>query len=179
VDRTLDAILTELNSTIKTVSGFGSKITSYNLCYQQTNEKGTFPLLNLGSGQGKIIHWDDRETLRCYHRLTDKVERETDADKGIGANPARYATYKLRAVFLGTRKDLTSMSYEDNESFSRDVADIFPNFLTNQEMISVTTIEANKPVVYSEEFAGVELEKLSLDGIAFYIDYELKARVCN
>lgn len=179
MDRTLDAILTEINNSIKSGVSFGSSITAYNLCYhQEIPDRGTVPLLNQGNGQGKFIEWDDREPLRCYHRITDKIARETDPDKGIGRRPARYATYPMRVVFLGTRKDLTTAGYEDNESFARDVADAFPNFLSGKETAEVADIEVNKPVVYADEFPDVELEKLSLDGIAFYIDYELKAKLC-
>ena len=178
MDRTIEAILTELNIAIKTVS-FGSQITAYNLCDQQTTEKGTFPLLNLGNGEGKQIHWDDTEPLRCYHRMTEQIEHETDPDKGIGARSSKITTYKLRAVFIGTRKALTSSLFEDNESFSREVADVFPTMLSNQEFIQVGEIQADKNTLYAEEFDGVSFSHLSLDGIAFAINYELKVKDCS
>jgi len=184
-ERSLNSILTEINAAIKKVS-FGSEMTTYNLCYQQTKDEKTFPILNLGGGSssrntsdGEIIHWDEKEPMRVYHRMIGPVERETDNTKGLGNNPAKIRIYFMRAVFLGTRRALTSAAHEDNDTFAREAADIFPSILSAKEIINIENTEVDKNTVYEEEFAGGDLQKLSLDGIAFWIDYTIKARICQ
>jgi len=179
-ERSLDAILTEINLTLKTVK-WGSFLTTYNECYQQTKDKKTFPLLNLGgttTAHGKEIHWDDKEAMRVYHRVLSK-ENEVDNTKGFGNNPANVRVYSMRAVFLGTRRALTVAGYEDNDDFARDAENIFPSNLSFKELIRIDDIETIKNVVYEEEFEGVDLQKLSLDGIAFWINYTIRSRACT
>ena len=177
MDRTLNAILSEINTAVKKVS-FGSSITAYGLCYQQLKDGKIFPLLNTGNGDGKIIHWKDTEKLRLYHRMLEEIDTEVKPDKGFGSNSHKTRTYFMRAVVLGTRKGLTTNAYEDNEEFAREVADIFPNFLTNKEIVEVLEIEVDKNIIYDQEFKGTKLQHLSLDGIAFAVDYTLKKNVC-
>jgi len=180
MERSLDALLTDINNTIKTVS-FGADITTFNLCYQQTKDEKTFPLLNKGgspNAEGDIIHWDDRSPLRAYHRLIAPIEQETDPSRGLGKNPHRRRSYPMRAVFIGTRKFLTSAGYEDNENFARDISNVFPPVLSGNETIEIQNMEVDKNTVYEEEYEGVDLTKLSLDGIAFWIDYTIKGKIC-
>jgi hypothetical protein len=42
----------------------------------------------------------------------------------------------------------------------------------------VTESEVNKLTVYESEFAGLDMKKLSLEGVAFWINYELKLINC-
>ena len=177
MERPLNDILNEINTDLKTVS-FGSQITAFVLCSQQTRDDQTFPVLNTGNGQGEIIEWDDKDDLRLYHRNIAPMEEESDPTQGVGANPSRLHVYFLRAVFIGTRKALTVEGFEDNENFARNIQNVFPTFLSGQEIVQVITMEVEKQNVYTEEYDGVKLKDLALDGIAFWINYTVKAKIC-
>jgi hypothetical protein len=176
-ERSLNSILTDINTNIKTVS-FGGKITTWGLCYQQIKDEKTFPLLNTGSRNGQKISWDDKYPLQTYHRIID-VTKETDVTKGFGSKVFRQRVYKMRLVGVGNRQQLTSSGYEDNQEFAKTISDVLPSFLSNKEYLEVTDYEVIKNTVYEEEFNGVEKNKtLSLEGIAFWIDYTLKINIC-
>jgi len=178
MERQLNVILNNINTTIKTVGGFGSKIITYGLCYQQKKDDKTFPLLNTGGGQGKIIDWDDKEHLRVYHRIVGEVKEEADKAQGFGAKPSKVRIYPMRAVFVGTRKALTTATFEDNEDLARQVSNTFPNFLSGKEVIIIEELEVNKNTVYEEEYEGVDMKALTLAGIAFWITYTIRSKIC-
>ena len=129
-ERSLNTILTEINTFIKTVD-FGSKITTWTKAYLQEQDGKTFPLLNEGSGQGRKIQWNDTYPLQTYHRILSNT------------------------------------------------TDVLPSFLSGKEYLETGEHEVIKQNVYDEEFANtVELKKLSLEGIAFWIDYTIKIKTC-
>ena len=83
-ERALNAILTDINTQIKTVS-FGGKITTRGLCYLQEKDGKTFPLENTNTKSGNKISWDDKYPLQTYHRIIG-VEKESDVSQGFGKN---------------------------------------------------------------------------------------------
>ena len=176
-ERSLNSILTEINTDIKTVS-FGSKITTWGLCYQQVKDDKTFPLLNEGSGQGRKIQWNDTYPLQTYHRIISS-EKETDAARGFGGNPYQERVYQMRLIAIGSKAALSASAYEDNQEICKAVSDALPTLLTGKEYLATKEHEVIKQIVYDEEFSGtIELKKLSLEGIAFWINYELKIKIC-
>lgn len=177
-ERSINAIIDEINQKILDSVDFDDKLNLYGLCYQQEKEGVTFPLLNIGDGQGQILHWDDKEPFRVYHRITDVVERDSDNSQGVGANPSQIDVFPMRCVFIGTRNFLTEAQYEDNQEFMRAVRGAFTFMASNKERIDFVSSEVNKPNVYLEEYEGIDLIHLSLDGIAFWIDYTISQRIC-
>ena len=178
-ERSLNSILTDINTQIKTVS-FGSKITTWGLCYQQEKNEKTFPILNQGNKNGQKIHWDDTYPLQTYHRIIAPMEKETDLSQGFGTNFAQRRIYNMRLVGIGTKRLLSSANYEDNQEIAKAVCDVLPHFVDSAglEYFEIGEVEVTKPVVYEEEFPGIELKKLSLEGIAFWIDYTLRIKIC-
>jgi hypothetical protein len=176
-ERSLNSILTEINTDIKTVS-FGSKITTWGLCYQQIKDDKTFPLLNQGAGQGRKIQWNDTYPLQTYHRILSN-EKEVDPSRGFGGKPYQERVYQMRLVGVGTRAALTASSYEDNQEICKSISDTLPALLSGKEYIATSEHEVIKQNVFDEEFTGtIELKKLSLEGIAFWINYELRIKIC-
>ena len=176
-ERSLNSILTEINTDIKTVS-FGSKITTWGLCYQQTRDNKTFPLLNEGRGQGRKLQWNDTYPLQTYHRIISS-EKETDSARGFGGKPYQERVYQMRLVGIGSKAALSASAYEDNQEICKAVSNVLPTLLTGKEYMATADHEVIKQNVYDEEFAGtIELNKLSLEGIAFWIDYELRIKIC-
>ncbi len=177
-ERSLHTILADINTEVKTVS-FGSKITTWGLCYQQIQDEKTFPLLNQGQGQGRKIQWNDTYPLQTYHRILSS-EKETDNDKGFGGKPYQERIYQMRLVGVGSKSALSVSTYEDNQEICKAISDALPTLLSNKEYIETNDHEVIKQNVYDEEFTGtVELKKLSLEGIAFWINYELKIKTCG
>ena len=176
-ERSLNSIIYEINTYIKTVD-FGSKITTWGLCYQQEKDTKVFPLLNEGSGQGRKIQWNDTYPLQTYHRILSN-EKETDQDRGFGSKAYQERVYQMRLVGVGTKALLSASSYEDNQEICKAVSDAIPSLLSNKEYTEMNEHEVIKQNVYDEEFTNtVELKKLSLEGIAFWIDYELRIKTC-
>lgn len=176
-ERTLNTIIGDINTQIKTVS-FGDKITTWGLAYLQEKDEKTFPLVNQGSRNGHKISWDDKYPLQVYHRILD-VEKETDLAKGFGANAHRQRVYTMRLVGVGSRASLTSAGYEDNQEFANAISDVLPSFINTNEYLEVADHEVIKQEVYDSEFAGVDHQKkYSLEGIAFWIDYSLRVYIC-
>ena len=177
-ERALNLTIADINTAVKAVS-FGSSITTRGLCYLQTKDKKTFPLENTGSRNGNIISWDDKYPLQVYHRIID-VEKESDNSKGFGANAHRQRVYSMRLVGIGSKDKITSTSYEDNQDIANTISDAMPSFISSTEYVEVTDHEVIKSVVYDSEFAGVNKNKeLSLEGIAFWIDYTLTVLICD
>ena len=175
-ERALNAILTDINTQIKTVS-FGSKITTWGLAYLQEKDEKTFPLVNEGNRNGHKVSLDDKYPLQTYHRILD-VEKESDLSKGFGANAFRQRVYTMRLVGIGSRARITSAGYEDNQEIAKVISDALPSFLNTNEYLEVGDHEVIKQTVYDEEFAGVDQKKLSLEGIAFWIEYTLRINIC-
>jgi hypothetical protein len=176
-ERSLNLILADINTQVKTVS-FGSQITTWGLAYLQEKDEKTFPLVNQGNRNGHKISWDDKYPLQVYHRIL-KEEKENDPGRGFGAKSYAQRIYTMRLVGIGSRARLTSAGYEDNQEFCKAVSDALPSFIVAGEYLETGEHEVIKQKVYDEEFAGVDHQKkLSLEGIAFWIDYTIKLNVC-
>ena len=175
----LHSKLVALNSSLQSSLSFGNQITFYELCDQTERDGKTFPIENQGNGQGKLVHWKDTYRLQIYHRLLDTA-KDNDFALGFGNKAQGTTTYTLRLVGIGTRKLLTAAGYEDNVEFAESVADAIPNILFSgtATYLQVNDIEATKQLVYNEEYEGIDMKHLKLEGIAFYIDYELREKSC-
>ena len=85
----------------------------------------------------------------------------------------------MRLVGIGSKAALSASAYEDNQEICKAVSDTLPSLLTGKEYLATAEHEVIKQNVYDEEFAGtIELKKLSLEGIAFWINYELRIKIC-
>lgn len=175
-ERALNTILDDINTQIKTVS-FGSKITTRGLCYLQEKDGKTFPLENTNTKNGLKISWDDKFPLQTYHRILS-VEKESDTSQGFGKNVSRMRVYNMRLVGVGSKSSLSTAGYEDNQEIAKTVVDAMPDFISTKEYLEVEGYEVIKQNVYDSEWGGVEIKKLSLEGVAFWIDYTLKIRIC-
>ena len=175
-ERALNAILTDINTQIKTVS-FGGKITTRGLCYLQEKDDKTFPLENTDTRNGNKISWDDKYPLQTYHRILS-VEKESDPTQGFGNNAFRTRVYEMRLVGVGSKTSLSNAPYEDNQEIAKTVGDALPDFINTNEYLQVGAFEVIKQNVYDSEWAGVEMKNLSLEGVAFWIDYTLKIKIC-
>jgi len=175
-ERALNAILTDINTQIKTVS-FGGKITTRGLCYLQEKDSKTFPIENVNVKSGNKISWDDKYPLQTYHRILS-VEKETDPSQGFGKNLSQMRVYTMRLVGVGSKTKLSVANYEDNQEIAKEVGDALPDFITTKEYLNIESYEVVKQNVYDSEWAGVEIKKLSLEGVAFWIDYLLKIKIC-
>ncbi len=175
-ERALNLILDDINTTIKTVS-FGSKITTRGLCYLQVKDEKTFPIENKDTRNALKISWDDKYPLQTYHRILE-LNKETDPSQGFGKNVSNTRVYTMRLVGIGSKTALSAAGYEDNQEIAKAVADAIPSFISSTEYTEVTSMEVIKQEVYDSEWAGVEIKKLSLEGVAFWVDYELKITHC-
>ena len=175
-ERALNAILTDINTQIKTVP-FGSKITTRGLCYLQEKDDKTFPLENTDTKNGLKISWDDKYPLQTYHRILS-AEKESDTTQGFGKNVSKTRLYSMRLVGIGSKTSLSVANYEDNQEIAKAVESALPIFINTNEYLEVESLEVIKQNVYDSEWPGVEIKKLSLEGIAFWIDYTLKIRIC-
>lgn len=175
-ERALNAILTDINDQIKTVS-FGSKITTRGLCYLQEKDGKTFPLENTNSKSALKISWDDKYPLQTYHRILSQ-EKESDASQGFGNKSSTTRIYSMRLVGIGSKASLSAAGYEDNQEIAKAIEAALPPFINTNEYLESDSSEVIKQNVYDSEWAGVEIKKLSLEGIAFWIDYTLKIKIC-
>lgn len=176
-ERSLNSVLDDINFEIINAT-YGAKITARGLCYLQTKDDKTFPLENIDTRNARKISWDDKYPLQIYHRILAST-RETDVTQGFGKKAAGVRVYEMRLVGIGSKTALSTRSYEDNQEIARTIADAIPPFITTKEYTEVTGMEVIKQEVYDSEWAGVEIKKLSLEGIAFWIDYTLKIRICG
>ena len=85
----------------------------------------------------------------------------------------------MRMVVIGTRQGLTIANYEDNQEFLEDFERAFPNVLGSKEIITTGDQEPNKLNVYAEEYDGINHPKKNLEGIAFWLEYQIKQRICK
>ena len=176
-ERTLNTIIGEINTAIKTVS-FGDQVTTRGLCYLQEKDEKTSPLENTGNRNGNRISWDDKFPLQTYHRILSPLEKEADLSKGFGKNAFRQRVYNMRLVGIGSRSKLTTNTYEDNHEFANAISDVLPDFITTKEYLEEGDHQVIKQEVYDSEFGGIDQKKYSLEGIAFWIDYTLRVSIC-
>ena len=178
-ERSLNLILDDINTQIKTVS-FGGKVTTRGLCYLQEKDEKIFPLENTGNKNGNKISWDDKYPLQTYHRIISPIEKDIDLTKGFGANAQRQRLYSMRLVGIGSKDKITSTAFEDNQEVANAISDVLPSFITTNEYLEIGESEVIKQEVYDSEFAGVtHQKKYSLEGIAFWIDYTLRITICE
>jgi hypothetical protein len=156
---------------------FPFNIRNFGLCYLQEKDGKTFPLQNVGNGQGQIVHWKDTDAIRTYHRVISS-ENETDSNSGFGKNMRRFTIYNMRLVGIGTRSILTSRNYEDTQEFCEEIKQLIPAFLAPGATSIVQDSEVNKLDVYNVEFSGNDHKSISLMGIAFWINYQIKLLNC-
>jgi len=173
--RTLNEMLEEINSTIGGSMTY-PKTKFWNEAFLQTKGEQTFPLVNNGNQQGYKISLNDKYALQCYHRVIDS-ETETDPNRGYGSKPYRIRVYTMRMVWLGNLKKLPAKTYETTDDIKSGVYSWIPVILSGKETIRTTNENVNKIDVLSEEFEGVNADHLSLDVIAFYIEYEIRQRI--
>ena len=184
----LKTAIDSIDSTIANAVSFNP--TFYGICTLQEKNEKTFPLQNKGQGQGAKISWNDKKTLQIYHRIID-LEKESDPSLGIGSKPYIFRTYSMRLVGLGTRELLTVADYEDNDQICNTISDSLPNFVTSLIYLEAGDHEVDKITVYESEFAGVTSSRTkassgsdtfkdkTLDGVAFWIEYTLKFKICG
>lgn len=152
--------------------------TFHKICTLQTRDEKTFPMRNIGNGEGEQISWDDTYKLQIYHRILD-VENESDPNQGIGNKPFEFRLYTMRLVGIGTRELLTVANYEDNDQICNTVSDAIPRFINARNYVQVIDHEVDKLAVYESEFNGAtEFNSKTLDGVAFWIEYTIKMKVC-
>lgn len=152
--------------------------TFYEICTLQEKDGKTFPLQNIGSGQGRKISWDDKYPMVLYHRVLD-VEKLTDPNQGVGSKPYEFRLYTMRLVGIGTRKLLTVADYEDNDQFCNLISDSIPRFITAKTYCEVQEHQIDKLTVYETEFANqTTFKDKTLEGIAFWIEYTIKNKIC-
>jgi len=173
--RTLDSILTEINATLKE----GLSITGVGLWNEAmlTEKDGfTFPVVNIGGGKGYKISWQDTYPLQIYHRIISDITTEEDSVASKGRRPYMIRTFPMRMVCFGSIARLPSERRETNTDVYNTVCNLFPSFLSGGEVIITNSENVNKLDVYGEEFAGINMNHLVLDGIAFYIGYDIRQR---
>lgn len=175
--RNLSEILGSINQRIDEHLVPAWNVTYFLLATQQEKDGKTFPLVNVGRGDGIKISLDDKKPLQIYHRLLSQ-EQIVDQNQGKGSKPARFRVFTMRMVGLGWRNLLTTQSYEDNADLAIHVFTAMPNFLGATEYVEIITEETDKQTVIEEEFPGYELQTkvLNLEYVAFYADYTIKQR---
>lgn len=176
--RTIHDILTNINSEVGTALKY-PKATYYAQAELQVKDGKTFPLVNNGNTIGFAISLDSKEALQTYHRVLSS-ETETDWTKGKGKFPYKMRTYTIRMVWLGATKRLQTRCYDSNDDVKNDVYNALPTILQQKEIIRTVSENVNKNEVMESEFSGNITKQLSLDVIAFWIDYEIKQNIkCN
>ena len=174
--RVLDNILEEINLNIKNSLDFGDEVIFWREAYLQAKDGKMAPLVNQGKENGHRISLDDRYPLQIYHRLIDS-KTETDYSKGRGRYPYSLRKYTIRLVGIGDTKRLSLRYYEGNDDIKNLVYYSLPTRLSYDEKIASQNENTDKLFVLSEEFEGANFNKLSLQLIAFYIEYEIVQRV--
>ena len=173
----LNSLLDDINSRIAQNLAY-PKVVYNRQAYLQTKDGKTFPIVNLGKGNGTQISIDDY-ALQCYHRVIDSVT-ETDYEKGKGKYPYRVRVYTVRNVWLGNVHKLPAKVYESTDDVKNDVYNAFPTILTNKEIVKTVNENINKLEIVGEEFDGFDLGHLSLDYVVFFIEYEIRQKIkCN
>lgn len=172
--RTLDQILTDINARIAANLSY-SNVVYWNEAILQPKDDKTFPIVNSGDKTGLQISPIDF-SLQTYHRIIDS-ETQTDPSRGFGKYPYRKRIYTIRNVWIGDLSSISSQTYEFNDDVKSDVYAAFPVSLDSKEFVQTTNEVTDKFQVLSEEFEGFDLNNLSLELIAFYIDYQVHQRI--
>ena len=178
MSRTIDEILTDINSTVSGALKYPKAIFYNQVSLQEKNDK-TFPMINKGNGRGAAISLNSKYALQSYHRVLES-ETETDWTRGKGKYPYKMRTYVIRNVWLGSLARLQTKGYESTDDIKNAVYDAYPTILDQKELIRTTTENINKQEILDIEFAGQDTKNLALNLAVFYIDYEVKQNIkCN
>lgn len=165
--RKIHDILDDINSKIDI------DCTKHGLCTLQEKDGQVFPIINQGSGQGKQI--SPRDNFQIYHRILDS-ETESDPALGKGKFPYTIRVYSMRLVGIG---NMRTSDNDINDRMKNDVFDQIPQILSGKELVIPGDENIIRNDVMGSEFAPAEnWSKYGLDLIAFYIDYEIKQRIC-
>jgi len=172
--RTLDQILQDINDRIADSLAY-SDVQYWNQAYLQPQDEKTFPIVNNGNKNGYKISVTDY-ALQCYHRVVES-KTETDYTKGYGKYPYQYRVYTIRNIWLGTIGKIPATTYESTDDVKSDVYASFPVILTDKEIVKTTNENIDKLAILNEEFDGNTFSNLSLEMIAFYIEYEVRQKI--
>ena len=167
-------MLTDINARIATNLSY-SNVVYWNEAILQPKDDRTFPIVNQGDKTGRQISIKDF-SLQTYHRIIDS-ETETNNNLGKGRFPYRKRIYTLRNVWLGDLSSISSQTYEFNDDVKNDVYAAFPTILTDKEIVITVNENVNKLDVLNEEFAGYDFSNLSMQVIAFYIEYQIHQKI--
>jgi len=175
---TLNELLEDFNARVA-ANMIYPKVKYYEQAFLQTKDELTFPMVNKGNLTGHQISLNDAYALQTYHRVLSS-NTETDWSGGKGKYPYRFRVYEIRNVWLGNLKRLPKKPYHTIDDVKTEIYNALPVILTNKELIKTNEESANTLTVLEEEFAGHNWGNLTLDIIAFYIDYEIRQRIkCN
>jgi hypothetical protein len=176
--RVLNEILDNINSDIAGSLKY-PKAKYYTQAELQEKDGKGFPLVNNGNGKGFAISPNSNDALLTYHRVLGS-ETDTDWTKGKGRYPYKMRTYTMRMVWIGSTKRLPVKCYDTNDDVKNDVYTALPTVLNNKEIIRTISENVNKIEVLDTEFSGNNTKQLTLDVVAFWIDYEIKQNIkCN
>ena len=170
----INELLEDLNKRILTSLPFRAVL--YEQAHLQPKNEQTFPVVNKGNRKGIVISPNDNVPLQAYHRILESTT-DTNPELGYGKKAYRKRIYSVRNVWIGSLKRLPIKSFETNDELKNEVFKAFPNVLTNNEVIIPISESVDKLDVLSEEFDGINMSSLSLDLVAFYINYEIHQRV--
>ena len=147
--------------------------------FLQTRDELTFPIVDNGNLKGHQISFNDAYALQSYHRVISSIT-QSDPTGGKGRYPYRYRVYTIRNVWLGNIKRLPKKPFRTIDDVKNLVYEAMPVRLTNGHNIFTQNESINTLSVLDEEFAGHDWSHLSLDIMAFYIEYELRQKIkCN
>ena len=178
--RVLTNILDEINLTIQANLAYADEVRFWKEAYLQDKDGVTAPLVNNGSEQGYRVSWDDRFALQIYHRVIDS-DVSTDNNSGYGKYPYVNRTWIMQLTCIGNTKRLTDRSYEGNTDVASEVFLSMPaSKLTGGEWITLGDLNTDKLRVMQTEFDGAPFKSLSLQLIAFTLEYEILQKYrCN
>jgi hypothetical protein len=178
--RVLDNILQEINLTIAANLSYSAQVQFWKEAYLQDKDGITAPLVNNGQEQGYRVSWDDRYALQIYHRVIDS-DVSSDPATGYGKYPYINRTWVMQLVCIGNTKRLTNRAYEGNTDVASEVFLAMPaTKLSGGEWITLGDINTDKLNVMQTEFDGAPFKSLSLQLIAFTLEYEILQKYrCN
>jgi hypothetical protein len=179
--RILNNILTEINAALlQNLNGLddygdlGSRIQFWGEASLHEQDGKTFPVVNEGDGDGRIISFDDDYALQIYHRVLD-IENIELPDEGFGASVKRFRDMHLRLVGIGIMSKFTERTWETNTDIMSIVYQAIPVDLT-YEFLMPGDEQPDKMAVMAAEFTNHEYDHLKFDLIAFWIEYTVRQR---
>ena len=174
-NKTLNVLLGEINTAIQLNLVYGDSVQFFRQAYLYEKDGKTRPLLNLGSKQGQYISYDHGYPLQIYHRA---IGNSTDVDPAAGKGRFPYITrtYQMLLVGLGNTNKLTARGYEGNDDVANEVFAAMPIPLPDGYLFP-GDINLDKHEIIETEFAGNDFKKLSLELVAFTIEYEIQQKV--